>query len=69
MSQELELKETDGGIPNVAPKTHVMPVGRHNFWAFACRPNHHTYQNVVQRGEFVINVPGPELIAQISRAS
>jgi len=57
------------GIPNVAPKTQVMPVGRKGYWAFACCDRHHTYQNVAQQGEFVINIPGPELIEQVSRAA
>jgi len=57
------------GVPNVAPKTQVMPIGRKNYWAFACCGSHHTYQNVVQQGEFVINIPGPELIDHISRSS
>jgi flavin reductase (DIM6/NTAB) family NADH-FMN oxidoreductase RutF len=57
------------GIFNVAPKTQAMPVGRGNYWAFACCSSHHTYQNVLQQGEFVVNIPGPELIEHISRAS
>lgn len=57
------------GVPNVAPKTQVMPVGRRGYWAFACCDRHHTYQNVLQQGEFVINIPGPELIEQVSRAA
>jgi len=57
------------GVPNVAPKTQVMPVGRKGYWAFACCDRHHTYQNVIQQGEFVINFPGPELIEQVSQAA
>jgi len=57
------------GVVNVAPKTQVMPVGRHNYWGFACCKQHHTYTNVVEQGEFVVNMPGLELIGKISDAS
>lgn len=57
------------GVGNVAPKTQVMPVGRKGYWAFACCDRHHTYQNVARQGEFVINIPGPELIEQVSQAA
>ena len=34
------------GLPNVAPKTQNMDVGRHEqYFAFVCTPEHHTYQN------------------------
>jgi flavin reductase (DIM6/NTAB) family NADH-FMN oxidoreductase RutF len=56
-------------MPNVAPKTQVMPVGRKGYWAFGCCDRHHTYQNVIQQGEFVINFPGPELIKQVSQSA
>lgn len=58
-----------GGVPNLAPKTQVMPIGRGNYWAFACCARHHTYQNVQAEGEFVINLPGPELIRQAALAA
>ena len=60
---------SSAGVPNLAPKTQVMPIGRKGIWAFACCERHHTYQNVIQQGEFVINFPGPELIEQVSQAA
>lgn len=59
-----------GGIPNVAPKTQSMDVGRsEEYFAFVCVPQHHTYQNVKATGEFVVNYPGPKLIKNVSEAS
>lgn len=57
------------GVFNVAPKTQVMPIGRHNYWGFACCPAHHTYHNVLEQGEFVINLPGPELVSRVAAAA
>jgi len=57
------------GMPNVAPKTQAAPVGRRNFWSFACTPSHHTHKYIEAGGEFVINIPGPELIKNISLAA
>jgi len=57
-------------IPNVAPKTQCMDVGRdEDYFAFVCTPKHHTYQNAKANGEFVVNYPGPELIHKVSAAS
>lgn len=58
------------GLPNVAPKTQCMSVGRHEeYFAFVCTPKHHTYQNAKANKEFVVNYPGPELIGKVSAAS
>jgi flavin reductase (DIM6/NTAB) family NADH-FMN oxidoreductase RutF len=58
------------GLPNVAPKTQNMDVGRHEqYFAFVCTPQHHTYQNVKVNQEFVVNYPGPELIDRVSAAA
>jgi flavin reductase (DIM6/NTAB) family NADH-FMN oxidoreductase RutF len=55
------------GLPNVAPKTQNMDVGRHEqYFAFVCTPRHHTYQNLKANQEFVVNYPGPELIERVS---
>jgi len=57
-------------IPNVAPKTQCMDVGRHEeYFAFVCTPKHHTYQNAKANKEFVANYPGPELIEEVSATS
>jgi flavin reductase (DIM6/NTAB) family NADH-FMN oxidoreductase RutF len=58
------------GLPNVAPKTQNMDVGRREqYFAFVCTPQHHTYQNVKVNHEFVVNYPGPELIEKVSSAA
>lgn len=58
------------GLPNVAPKTQNMNVGRNEeYFAFVCTPKHHTYQNVKAQGEFVVNYPGPDLIRNVSASS
>jgi len=58
------------GVPNVAPKTQCMDVGRREeYFAFVCTPQHHTYQNVKANREFVVNYPGPELIQKVSATS
>lgn len=58
------------GLPNVAPKTQSMDVGRREqHFAFVCVPHHHTYQNIKMNLEFVVNYPGPELIKEVSAAS
>jgi flavin reductase (DIM6/NTAB) family NADH-FMN oxidoreductase RutF len=58
------------GLPNVAPKTQNMDVGRREqYFAFVCAPYHHTYQNVKANREFVVNYPGPELIEKVSAAA
>lgn len=58
------------GLPNVAPKTQNMDVGRREqYFAFVCTPKHHTYQNAKANREFVVNYPGPELIEKVSAAA
>jgi len=58
------------GLPNVAPKTQCMSVGRREeYFAFVCTPKHHTYQNAKADKEFVVNYPGPNLIEKISATS
>jgi flavin reductase (DIM6/NTAB) family NADH-FMN oxidoreductase RutF len=58
------------GLPNVAPKTQNMDVGRREqYFAFVCTPQHHTYQNAKANREFVVNYPGPELIEKVSAAA
>jgi len=58
------------GLPNVAPKTQDMDIGRREqYFAFACTPQHHTYQNAKANEEFVVNYPGAELIEEVSAAA
>ncbi len=52
------------GIPNAALKTNFMNVGVLREVAFGCFPEHHTHKNVLETGEFVVNVPSEEMIEQ-----
>lgn len=49
------------GIPNVAVKSWISMMAM-EVVAFGCNMAHHTAQNVLATGEFVINFPGAELI-------
>lgn len=56
------------GRLNVAAKTQFTRVGLGRFVAFGCCPEHHTYANVLAKGEFVVNFPGPDLVAEVGLA-
>ncbi|MHA1721479.1 MAG: flavin reductase family protein [Candidatus Baldrarchaeia archaeon] len=53
------------GVPNAALKTNFMIVSSLEEVAFACSPEHDTYRNIVETGEFVVNVPPEEIIEKI----
>jgi len=50
------------GTPNAAVKTNFMTVSSMRYYAFSCSLEHHTYQNIMETGEFVINVPTEALL-------
>ena len=52
-------------IPNAALKTNFMNVSALEKVAFGCFPEHDTHRNIVETGEFVVNVPPEEIIEQI----
>jgi len=52
------------GIPNAALKTNFMIVSALERVAFGCHPEHDTHRNVIETGEFVVNVPSEEIIEQ-----
>lgn len=52
------------GNVNCAPKNWVTSCGSHGF-AFVCSTDHDTYMNVQTTGEFVVNVPGAELVGKL----
>lgn len=57
------------GVPNVAPKNWLsMMVGRPPIVALGCNLGHHTAQNILATGEFVLNFPGDDLAATVWRA-
>ena len=53
------------GIPNAALKTNFMVVSSLEKVAFACYPEHDTYRNIVETGEFVVNVPSEDILEKI----
>jgi len=57
------------GTVNVAVKTNFMTVGSMSRYAFSCPPEHHTYQNITETGEFVINVPTEDIIDKVLRVA
>jgi len=52
------------GIPNATLKTNFMVVSALEEVAFGCFPEHDTHRNVIETGEFVVNVPSEEIVGQ-----
>jgi len=57
------------GTPNAAVKTNFMTVGSMTRYAFHCSPSHHTYQNIMETREFVINVPTDNIASEVLKAA
>jgi flavin reductase (DIM6/NTAB) family NADH-FMN oxidoreductase RutF len=53
------------GTPNAAIKTNVMTVSSMRRYAFCCSPDHHTHQNIMATGQFVINLPRVSIAKQV----
>jgi flavin reductase (DIM6/NTAB) family NADH-FMN oxidoreductase RutF len=53
------------GIANAALKTNFMNVSALEKVAFGCFPEHDTHRNIIETGEFVVNVPSEEIIEQV----
>lgn len=54
------------GDINAAPFSFTMPVSVDPpLVAVASVPTHHTYHNIKETGEFVVNVPGEEILDQL----
>ncbi|MGQ9507099.1 MAG: flavin reductase family protein [Candidatus Bathycorpusculaceae bacterium] len=53
------------GVPNAALKTNFMIVSSLKTVAFACHPEHDTYRNIIETGEFVVNVPSDDIIEKV----
>lgn len=49
----------EGGY-DLAPKHMVTPMGFDNFIGFVCTPDHSTYHNVAETGEFTMSFPKPD---------
>jgi flavin reductase (DIM6/NTAB) family NADH-FMN oxidoreductase RutF len=57
------------GEPNAAVKTNFMTVGSMRKYAFHCSPQHHTHQNIMETGEFVINIPTEDILDRILKVA
>lgn len=53
-------KEKDGY--DLAPKHMATPMGFDNYFGFVCTPNHGTYHNAKETGEFTVSFPTPDQI-------
>lgn len=52
------------GHANCAPKNWCTSAGSHGF-VFVCSTDHDTYMNLQTTGEFVVNIPGIELVDKL----
>jgi len=54
------------GDIDFAPKHMAFPLGWKNYYGFVCTPNHTTYQNIKETGEFTVTFPAPEQVVLTS---
>jgi flavin reductase (DIM6/NTAB) family NADH-FMN oxidoreductase RutF len=57
------------GVLNASVKTNFMTASSMKRYAFSCSPEHHTYQNIMETGEFVVNVTTEDIVAQVLKAA
>ncbi|MDH3588224.1 MAG: flavin reductase [Gammaproteobacteria bacterium] len=48
------------GVPDLAPKHMVTPLGWKNYFGFVCTPRHHTWRNIEQTERFSVSYPRPD---------
>ncbi len=54
------------GISNAAPFSFVMPTSCDPpLIAFASSPDHHTVKNILETGDFVVNIPSYEILKEL----
>lgn len=54
------------GVVNAAPFSFTMPVSvEPPLMAFASAPTHHTFKNIEETGEFVINIPNENILKEL----
>ncbi|MCW5517978.1 flavin reductase family protein [Muriicola sp. Z0-33] len=51
---------------DLAPKHMACPMGFGNYFGFVCTPEHNTYGNIKENGEFTVSFPRPEQILATS---
>lgn len=57
------------GKYNAAVKTNFMTVSSMRSYAFCCSPEHHTYRNVLETGEFVVNIPTEDIMSKVIKVA
>lgn len=57
------------GTLNAAVKTNFMTVSSMRYYAFSCSPEHHTHRNIMETGEFVINIPTEDIASKVLKAA
>jgi flavin reductase (DIM6/NTAB) family NADH-FMN oxidoreductase RutF len=57
------------GKQNASVKTNFMTVSSMKSYAFYCSPEHHTYRNILETGEFVVNVPTEDIIGKVLKVA
>jgi len=58
------------GIVNAAVKSEIMSVvSNPPILAFSCNLAHHTAQNILEQHEFVVNIPGENIVKQAMETS
>jgi len=57
------------GIVNAAVKTNFMTVSSMSRYAFHCSTQHHTYLNIMETGEFVVNVPTEDIVGKVLKVA
>jgi len=55
--------------PNAAVKTNLTTISSMKHYASSCSPEHHTHRNIMENGEFVVNVPTEDIVAQVLKAA
>jgi flavin reductase (DIM6/NTAB) family NADH-FMN oxidoreductase RutF len=64
------ITTVDGnGIPNAQPNSWGLPYGSGDLqmFLFSCWTTHHTYENALETGEFVVNVPAIDFVKEVMR--
>jgi flavin reductase (DIM6/NTAB) family NADH-FMN oxidoreductase RutF len=58
--------KSNNGHVNAAPFSFTMPVSINPpLLAFASVPKHHTFKNIDETGEFVVNIPNEDMLAKL----
>lgn len=57
------------GVPDLAPKHMVTPLGWDNYFGFVCSPHHGTWRNIVATEKFTVSYPRPGQLLATSLAA